>query len=483
MIDIFAFNGFSVGVFGLGRTGISVAEALKRSNAEVWAWDDDPSIRKSAMERGINVVDLYNKDLSELTTLVLSPGIAHTFPKPHAIVSIAKEKNIEIISDIELLGRSQRLANMVGITGTNGKSTTTSLIGHIMQLSGQQVEVGGNLGPPVLDLEGLGDGGTYVIEMSSYQLELTLSITFDVAVLLNISPEHLDRHGSIEGYVTAKKSIFHRQTKPRSAVIAIDDRYTKKIYSELSKIGDQLIIPVSGESEVVGGVYVLDRILIDDSDGKKVPVCDLSEIPSLAGTHNAQNAAASYAACKAVGIEPRVIMACLRSYPGLAHRQEVFEVVDGIIFINDSKATNSEAAARALACYENIFWIVGGRPKKSGLDECEQYFSHVQQAYLIGEASLGLSQLLNGKIKFTISGDIKSAILQAISDIAERKVSQPVVLLSPACASFDQFSNFEDRGDYFKSLVEELPGKHQDPFEEPGLVPSLNNKVYKGAPN
>jgi len=471
MIDVFAFAGYPVAIFGLGRSGLSAALALGASGAKVWAWDDNEASRAQAEAQGVPLVDLYACDWAELTTLVLSPGIPHTHPKPHPIAALARKANVEIICDVELLGRSQRLSSTIGITGTNGKSTTTALIGHIMQVSGRDAEIGGNLGTPALDLEALGEGGTYVLEMSSYQLELTVSVTFDVAVLLNISADHLERHGGMDGYIDAKKWIFHRQTDPRTAVVGVDDPFSEKIFKELKDVGDQVVVPISATKSVAGGVYTDDGLLIDDTDGQKTPVCDLKAIPSLPGVHNWQNAAAAYATCKATGIEPRVIMACLQSYPGLVHRQEALEIVDGVAYINDSKATNAAAAARALACYANIYWIAGGRPKEGGLAAAKPYMDRVRHAFLIGESALPFSHEIGKDTPFTLSGDLKTAVAQARQQIAKDGVEHSVVLLSPGAASFDQYPNFEARGDEFKALVEDLPGEHLDPFEDPDLFP------------
>lgn len=471
MIDVFAFNGYPVAILGLGRSGLSAAQALHESGAEVWAWDDNASSREQAAERGIPLVDLNSCDWRECTTLVLSPGIPHTFPAPHPIAAAARAANVEIICDVELLARSQRLSNYVGITGTNGKSTTTSLIGHILLISGKQAEIGGNLGTPALDLEPLGEGDLYVLEMSSYQLERTVSLTFDFAVLLNISADHLERHGGMEGYIAAKRSIFHRQTYPRSAIIGVDDVFCETIYEGLKEVGDQAIVPISGLKRVHGGVYVIDGVLIDDTEGKETPVCDLGEIASLPGVHNWQNAAAAYATCKAIGVPVHVIMACLQSYPGLVHRQEAVEIVDGVAFVNDSKATNVDAAARALVCYENIYWIAGGRPKEGGLEKLIDHLGEVRHAFLIGESALEFAQALDGKTPITLSGDLEKAVSSAFAAAKQDGHENPVILLSPACASFDQFDNFEARGDAFKAFVETLPGKHLDPFEEPGLFP------------
>ena len=471
MINVFAFNGYPVAVFGLGCSGLSAAKALHESGAEVWAWDDNEETRQRAADIDIPLVNLYTCDWNLCSTLVLSPGIPHTYPKPHPIVVTARDVKVEIICDIELLARSQRMSNYIGITGTNGKSTTTALIGHILLITGKKAEIGGNFGIPVLDLEPLGETDLYVLEMSSYQLERTVSLTYDFAVLLNISVDHLERHGGMDGYIKAKKLIFHRQTYPRTAVIGVDDPYCEAIYTDLKDIGDQAIVPISGSKRVHGGVYVIDGVLIDDTDGHEIPVTDLNNIPSLPGVHNWQNAAAAYAITKAVGVQPHAIMACLQSYPGLVHRQEAVEIVDGVSFVNDSKATNANATAKALVCYENIYWIVGGLSKDGGLGELEIHLGDVRHAFLIGESEVEFEKFLYGKVSVTMAGNLETATIKAFEMAKQADEAKPVVLLSPACASFDQFSSFEERGYAFKSLVEALPGEHQDPFEEVGLFP------------
>ena len=457
MIDLSFFAGLPVAVLGLGKSGLAAARALHAAGAEVWAWDDNEDQRAKARAAEIPLVDLNQVNWQELTSLVLSPGIPHSFPQPHPIVAAAKRHNVEIIGDIELLARAQRNARYLGVTGTNGKSTTTALIGHILQLAGRAVEVGGNLGTPVLTLDGLDQEGIYVLEMSSYQLELTLSITFDVAVLLNVSPDHLDRHGGFAGYVAAKRQIFHRQTKPRTAVVGVDDETTAAIFSELKAADEQEVIGISGSRPVPGGVYVTDGVLIDDTGGQRVPAMDLREIASLPGSHNWQNAAAAYAACKAIGVDPPVIAACLRSFPGLAHRQQIVAVIDGVTYVNDSKATNADAAAKALACYDRILWIAGGRAKEGGLAGLEPYFGRIAHAFLIGEAAADFAAALRNHVPVSLSG----TIAQAVPAAAEAASCLPgsVVLLSPACASFDQFANFELRGDAFVAAVEALPGE------------------------
>ncbi len=474
MIDVFPYAGLPIAVFGLGRSGIASALALQKSGAEVWAWDDNENAREVAEEAGVSLVDLYTCDWSELMTLLLSPGVPLHHPAPHPLVMLARDAGCEIIGDIELLARTQRDASYVGVTGTNGKSTTTALLGHILQVSGREAEIGGNLGTPALTLMPMGHEGIYVLEMSSYQLDLTVSITFDVAVLLNLSADHLERHGGMDGYIAAKKTIFNRQTKPRTAVIGIDDDYCRTICDELTAADDQRVVPVSSHQAVSGGVYVKDGALIDDMDGDAVPVMDLNSVATLPGQHNWQNAAAAYAAARAVGIAPHAVMACINSYPGLAHRMELVERVDGILFVNDSKATNPDAAAKALASYDSIYWIAGGRPKEGGLEAVMSHLGNVRHAFLIGEAAEDMNIQLSSHVECSVSGDlanaIKAAYEQALADGAGRET---VVLLSPACASFDQFSNFEARGNAFKDLVEALPGDHTDAEDEEDMSDAM----------
>lgn len=456
MINCFYMEGLPVAVMGLGKSGLPTAKALMESGAEVWAWDDDRMKRDEAAAEGVPLVDLTRCDWREVTTLVLSPGIPHTHPKPHPVAAAARAADVEIIGDIELLARAQREPAYVGITGTNGKSTTTALIGHVLRQAGRDVEVGGNIGKPALTLNALGEGGIYVLEMSSYQIELTVSITFDVAVLLNITPDHLGRHGGMEGYVAAKRRIFHRQTKPRAAVIGVDDDYCRRIHADLELTGDQRVFAISSEIVVKGGVYAPEGVLIDDTDGAAAPALDLREVGTLPGRHNWQNAAAAYAAARAIGIAPPVIAQCIRSYPGLKHRQEQVAAMDGIRFVNDSKATNADAASKALASYDAIYWIAGGRPKEGGLDALYPYLGRVRRCFLIGEASERFARELAGKVELEQCGDLGTAVARAYAAARADKADDAVVLLSPACASFDQFADFEARGEAFRTLVADL---------------------------
>ena len=458
MIEITSFAGHRIAVMGLGKSGMSTAKALLLSGAEVWAWDDSAERRAEAEASGIPIVDLMTKSLRGLRTIVWSPGIPHTHPRPHPIAEKARAAGLEIVCDVEVLGRSQRTATYIGITGTNGKSTTTALIGHILRRARRNVQVGGNLGTPVLDLAPLDQNGFYVLEMSSYQLELTLSLKFDVAVLTNITPDHLGRHGGMDGYVAAKKRIFDRQTAQQSAVVGVDDAHSRSIFELLSKARDRNVVSISAERRLPGGVYVREGRLIDDTDGAAAEIADLTPIATLPGRHNWQNAAAAYAATKRVGVPSRVIASGLGSFPGLAHRQELIAVIDGVRFVNDSKATNADATEKALICYERIHWIAGGRAKEGGIESLTPHFRRVAHAYLIGEAAESFARTLEGKVPYTLCGTLDHAVAAASNTVSREGDGRAVVLLSPACASWDQFANFEARGEAFRKLVEALRG-------------------------
>ncbi|HLS68906.1 MAG TPA: UDP-N-acetylmuramoyl-L-alanine--D-glutamate ligase [Kiloniellales bacterium] len=456
MIALPFMYGYVVAVMGLGRSGLATAKALVTNGADVWAWDDSEDARARAAAADIPLVNLYEANWLEPVTLVISPGIPHRHPQPHPVATLAKEAGVEVICDVELLGRAQPDAKYIGITGTNGKSTTTAAIGHVLNMARRRLEVGGNIGRPVMELEPMQPDGFYALELSSYQLELTLSITFDIAVLLNITPDHLERHGGLEGYVDAKRNIFRRQTAPRTAIVGIDDEICRGIWQELVNQGDQVIWPVSGRGRAPGGVYAEKGMLWDETAGERVPALPLFELPQLPGEHNWQNAAAAYAACKAAAVDPAIVAASLRSFPGLSHRQEKVAEIAGITFINDSKATNADAAGKALGCYERIYWIAGGRPKEGGLAGLEPLYGRVKQAFLIGEAAHDFARGLEGRVKTKISQDLDTAVRDAFAAAQRETGEGAVVLLSPACASFDQFKDFEERGDAFKAIVKAL---------------------------
>jgi UDP-N-acetylmuramoylalanine--D-glutamate ligase len=458
-IDVTCFNGIPVGVLGLAKSGLAAAQALERGGAAVMAWDDNATRRDAAAAAGIPIVDLRSADLGEMPSLVLSPGIPHTHPAPHPVVARARAAGAEIIGDIELLARTQRDAAYIGITGTNGKSTTTALIGHILAIAGRKIAVGGNLGTPALSLEPLGSGALYVLEMSSYQLELTFSVAFDVAVLLNITPDHLNRHGGMDGYVAAKKLVFHRQTRPRAAVIGVDDAISAAIHRDLAASGEQIVVPISAERAVSGGVYAAGGWLVDDMAGEAAPVVEMAGLARLPGTHNWQNAAAAYAATRHIGVSREVVTASLHSFPGLAHRQELIATIDGVRYVNDSKATNADASAKALACYEAIYWIAGGLAKEGGIVSLSPYHGRIRHAFLIGEAAPAFADTLGSKVPHSRCGELAAAVTAAHDLARQEGRDGAVVLLSPAAASFDQFANFEARGDTFRRLVEALPGR------------------------
>lgn len=441
-------------VLGLGKSGLAAALALKVSGARLWAWDDSTEKRAEAAAAGITPIDLAHCDWRKPEFLVLSPGIPHRHPAPHPVAALAQANGKPIIGDIELLLRAAPEAGYLGITGTNGKSTTTALTGHVLRRAGREAAVGGNIGMPALALPRLDRAGLYVLELSSYQLELTPSLACRVAVLLNITPDHIDRHGDMAGYVAAKERIFARQGAGDTAVIGIDDEASRTLRDRLIATGRQRVVAVSCQERVAGGVHAVGGRLVDETGDAPLEVLDLSKVPTLPGEHNWQNAAATYAACRAVGLPPAEIVEGLRSYPGLAHRQELIASIAGVRYVNDSKATNADAAAKALACYDPIYWILGGKPKAGGLAGLEPFYRRVVHAFLIGEAAAAFERQLEGRVPTTQCGTLDRAV-EAAHRLAQAEARRgAVVLLSPACASFDQFANFEQRGEAFRSLVQ-----------------------------
>ena len=348
MIPITEYAGRDVAVYGLGRTGLAAARALKAGKAKVHAWDDNEASRAKAEAEGIPVSDLNKRDWQNFAALVLSPGIPLTHPQPHRLVRLAQMTNVPVVGDMELFARAvQSLPErgrpkIIGITGTNGKSTTTALIGHILKECGLDVHVGGNIGTGVLDLPALSANAYYVLELSSYQLDLTKSLHCDVSVLLNMSPDHLDRHGDMDGYVAAKKRIFRNQGRGDTAVIGIDDHYTQAIAMGLAGSGEMRLARISSEFALGRGVSAVDGKLFDSLSNNAVRVGDLGESATLPGRHNWQNAAAAYAACRALGLDPGRIFGAILTFPGLAHRMEQVGEIDGVRFVNDSKATNAQ---------------------------------------------------------------------------------------------------------------------------------------------
>ena len=464
MIPITEYAGRDVAVYGLGLTGLAAARALKAGKAKVHAWDDNEASRARAEAEGIPVSDLNKRDWQNFAALVLSPGIPLTHPQPHRLVRLAQMTNVPVVGDMELFARAvQSLPErgrpkVIGITGTNGKSTTTALIGHILKECGLDVHVGGNIGTGVLDLPALHANAYYVLELSSYQLDLVKSLRCDVSVLLNMSPDHLDRHGDMSGYVAAKKRIFNNQTRGDTAVVAVDDKHTQCIAMELAGRGDVRLARVSSEFALGRGVSAIDGKLFDSLASNAVRVGDLGESATLPGRHNWQNAAAAYAACRALGLDPGRIFAAITTFPGLAHRMEQVGEIDGVRFVNDSKATNAQAAEQALRAYPRVYWIAGGRAKEGGIEPLLPLMDHVAKAYLIGEAADDFARTLDGKTAHETTGTLEKAVADAFRDAKASGDENPIILLSPACASFDQFKDFEARGDSFREAVEALGG-------------------------
>jgi UDP-N-acetylmuramoylalanine--D-glutamate ligase len=426
------FRGSRFAILGLGRNGLPAARSLRAMGAETVLWDDGAAAREAATAEGFTVADLREGDFA-FAALVLSPGIPHALPAPHPVAARAIAAGVPILSDAELLfqavRRSGGQARFAGVTGTNGKSTTTALLAHILAAAGIPVAAGGNLGTAALALPLLPDNGVYVLEMSSYMLERIATLRFSAAAMLNLSPDHLDRHGNMTRYADVKRAIFARQTAADLAVVGIDDPLSAAMADDLST-GPMQIVRVSGR-----GIEL--------------------DAPALPGEHNAQNAAAATAMARAFGVDDTIIAEAVRSFPGLPHRQARVGSVEGVTFVNDSKATNADAAARALGCYSRIVWIAGGIAKAGGITALDGFFPRIVHAELIGRDATSFAETLTRyDVPHSIAGTLDAAVPAAFE--RARALGAPVVLLSPACASFDQFSGFEARGDRFAALVAAL---------------------------
>lgn len=444
-------------VLGLGRSGRSVAKSLCKVGAQVLAWDDQEDARLQAEREGIPLKDPETIAWTEVDDFILSPGIPHQYPAPHSAVLHAQMVGLRPISDMEVLYKSAPQARYIGITGTNGKSTTTTLIGHILQESGRPIQVGGNLGIPVMEFDALGADGVYVLEVSSYQLEISPSLHFDVSILLNITPDHLERHGGMEGYIEAKKRIYQNATPEDTLVISVDDVPCLMIYEALKASGQVKLLPISTCKTLAQGVYVKEGFLYE----KGLPVMDLKDLPRLQGQHNWQNVAAAYGALRAFGVESEVIVKGIVSFPGLAHRQEMIRTFENVTFINDSKGTNAEAVAKALICLQNrpLYWLAGGRPKAGGIESLKPYFPSIEHAFLFGEAARSFALSLGKDVPHTLCETLQEATECATALALKEAKPHAVVLLSPACASFDQFRDFEARGEAFRACVHACVGE------------------------
>lgn len=442
MITAPAYEGKAIGVFGLARSGLATVHALVASGAMVYAWDDNQSARDKVSSCA---EDLYSLDFSILDALVLAPGVPLTHPEPHPLVKKAKSAAVPLISDLDVFQTARAVLpahKVIGITGTNGKSTTTTLIGHILSECGVPVAVGGNIGTGVLALDALQAGGVYIFELSSFQLDLTADLKCDVGVLLNLSPDHLDRHGTMAGYAAVKAKLFEMQPPEAASIIGVDDQYCIAIADRFSNA-----LRISGGAADTADIYAEDGVIRMSDDQQKIS--SIKSVTSLQGEHNWQNAAAAFAAARACGLSPDDILEAMKSFPGLEHRQEVVSARGGILVINDSKATNVDAASRALRTFDKIRWIAGGRAKDKDFGSFAAMPPSVKKAYLMGEHGGLIADILPASLPREQFATMAEAIERAFVEVE----AGDTILLSPACTAFDQFANFEERGNAFKAAV------------------------------
>lgn len=464
MIPVTTFQGKKVALFGLGGSGLATARALKAGGAEVVCHDDNEERVREAAAEGLPTQDLHSLDWSEIAALVLSPGVPLTHPVPHWTVDLAREASVEVIGDVELFCRERRkqclAAPFIAITGTNGKSTTTALVAHLLREAGLDVQMGGNIGTPILELEPPQPGRHYVIECSSYQIDLAPTLDPSIGIHMNLSPDHLDRHGTMENYAAIKERLV---AGSKLAVIGVDDRLSSLIADRL-ELAHKPVCRIAGERELTEGIYAHLGYLIEAHNGSQSVVALLGGTDSLRGDHNGQNAAAAFAALRALEIPTERIAEALKTFPGLHHRMEVVAKRGRVLFVNDSKATNADAAARGLSSFDRIYWIAGGRAKAGGISSLDEYFPKIAKTFLIGEAAEEFAKTLEGRVPFKISGTLPQAVNDAAAEAAEDGAQEIAILLSPACASFDQYPNFELRGAAFVDAVRALPetGNNQE---------------------
>lgn len=460
MIAVTTCRGRTLAVIGLGSSGLAAARAVVAGGGNVICHDDNPARMAAARSAGLATGDLKNLPWAGIAALVLAPGIPLTHPTPHWSVERARQAGIPVIGDLDLFFAERQIhvppVPVIAITGTNGKSTTTALIGHVIRQAGRLVEVGGNIGTPVLALEPLTPARHYVIECSSYQIDLTPHLAPSIGIHLNLSPDHLDRHGSFVGYAAVKERLIAAVAANGTAIVGVDDNMSAAIADRAEQRG-QHVVRLSMTRPLADGIYRDGSRLMRASGGAGTVLVDLAGIDTLRGVHNAQNAAAACAAAASLGIEDDKIIAALTCFPGLAHRMQIVGRRGKVIFVNDSKATNADATRQALASYDHIHWIVGGVAKSGGIEDLKTLFAKIRHAYLIGEAAPQFAATLAGHVATTHCGTLDEALRQAAAAALRDDASEPAVLLSPACASFDQFANFEARGQAFTALVEALP--------------------------
>lgn len=462
MFPVTSYKDKNIAVFGLGRSGITASLALMAGGANVFAWDDNEQTRAKAKEQNIPLKDFREFDFSKIEALIMSPGIAIYGPKINWAAKLANDNDVPIIGDIELFAREINAIphnferpKVVGITGTNGKSTTTALIAHILQNAGKYVQMGGNIGTGILSLSEPRANAFYVLELSSYQLDLTTSLHLDAAILINISEDHLERHGSMKRYFEAKKNIFNNQTANDTAIIGVDDEWGEELCTQLLTEKAQKIVPISSGQFVSCGVSCIDNRLWDNTSGRAEEVADLSLAKALPGKHNGQNAAAAFAACKALGLSSEIIAKGIYNFGGLKHRLQKIGTIGNVTFYNDSKATNADASAQALAAFPKLRWLAGGQAKTDGIDPLVGFFPKITKSYLFGDAAQRFAGTLGEKNDYQIFEGLEEALKTAFAD-AVKSGENELIVLSPACASWDQYTSFEARGDHFIEIFEQL---------------------------
>jgi UDP-N-acetylmuramoylalanine--D-glutamate ligase len=458
MIPATSFQGKTVAVFGLGGSGLATARALKAGGAYPHCWDDNPAGREKAASEGLTLTDLKTADWQNYAALVLSPGVPLTHPEPHWTVIKAKAHGLEIIGDIEIFFRERAslapASPVICITGTNGKSTTTALIAHILKTAGRDVQMGGNIGTNILDLAPPAMNRIHVIEISTFQIDLTPSLKPSVGVMINLTPDHLDRHGTMENYAAIKERVI---SSCDHAICGVDDPGSKAMADRRTATSKPLT-RVSVGGRLPSGIVARGTHISRMEGGEEFDLADLAGITTLRGSHNVQNAAVAIAVGLALDIDTNHIAASLHSYHSLPHRMEQIGTVGKTAFINDSKATNADSTRGALAGSEGLFWILGGKEKEGGIEQLRPLFGHVARAYLIGHASALFASTLEGAVPYALCGTLDVAVTRAAADAEASAFAHPVVLLSPACASYDQYKSFEHRGQHFRECVSRLSG-------------------------
>lgn len=456
MTPVTTFRDKTVALFGLGGSGLVTAEALVAGGTKVLAWDDSEGARTAASRRGIALADLRLLDWANVAALVLAPGVPLTHPEPHWTVGLAKGAGVEVIGDVELFARERAAiapkAPFIAITGTNGKSTTTALIAHLLRTDGRDVQLGGNIGTAILALEPPAENRFHVIEVSSFQIDLAPSLAPSIGVMMNLTPDHIDRHGTIENYAAIKERMV---AEADLAIIGVEDAFSAAMAGRRDQAG-KASVRVSAKAPLPNGLYADGSRIIFARGDNRIEVADLAGIGSLRGSHNAQNAAVAIAVATTLGVSGEKIREGLKSFGGLPHRMEEIGRVSNLLFINDSKATNADSTEKALSAFDSgIYWILGGKQKEGGIELLRPYFGRVAKAYLIGEAAPAFAETLGESVRHINARTLDVALQMALDDGVREG---GVVLFSPACASYDQYKNYEQRGDHFRALVETLPG-------------------------